>query len=64
MAMLCHGSFLTFVFFYGYFKVLVGGSAILGGGGGGGGVNYRYFIVPEGTIGHFSPLFIISKIER
>ena len=34
MAMLCHGSFLTFVFFYGYFKVLVGGSAILGGGGG------------------------------
>ena len=61
MAMLCHGSFLAFVFFYGYFKVLVGGSAILGGGGG---VNYRYFIVPEGTIGHFSPLFIISKIER
>ena len=60
MAMLCHGSFLAFVFFYGYFKVLVGGSAILGGGG----VNYRYFIVPEGTIGHFSPLFIISKIER
>ena len=59
MAMLCHGSFLTFVFFYGYFKVLVGGSAILGGE-----VNYRYFIVPEGTIGHFSPLFIISKIER
>ena len=50
MAMLCHGSFLTFVFFYGYFKVLVGGSAILGGGGRG--VNYRYFIVPEGTKGN------------